>query len=238
MSLVLPKKISPDPLLSSTVELWFTSDLSSKETLALLHPKLIKEFPKLKERGIATQKNNRPELEHISEYILSGDDYHLFLDNNVIGFENIGEYHLWASYFSMIKEKLQIVADTIPITGIQRIGLRYLSFFPTSEQSSEVLKFSFNMPTENYKLGNELFRTQLSKDKINLLLHLAKNAEIKRDNIVERGVIIDIDASQDEELPSLIGYELFDIIDKLHTEEKTLFFSLLREDFLEQIIIE
>ena len=180
MNLRLPKKISPDPLLSSTVELRFTSDLSSEETLTLLRPKYIDEFPKLSERGIATQKSNRPELEYIAEYILSGKDYHIFLDKNVIAFENIGEYHLWDSYYDMIKEKLKILADTIPIKSIQRVGLRYVSFFPTTDKFSKVLKFNFNVPIEGYKLENELFRTLLCRDNSKLLLNLAKNVQIER----------------------------------------------------------
>ena len=238
MNLGLPKKISPDPLLSSTVELRFTSDLSSEETLTLLRPKYMGEFPKFSKRGIATQKNDRPELEYIAEYVLSGTDYHIFLDKNVIAFENIGAYHLWDSYYTLIQEKLKVLADTIPIKSIQRIGLRYVSFFPTADQFSEVLKFNFNVPIEGYNLENELFRTLLCKDDIKLLLNLAKNAQIERNNNVVKGVVIDIDVSQEGKLPSSIGYELFDIIDQLHTQEKIFFFSLLREDFLEKITID
>ena len=237
MSLILPKKISPDPLLSSTVEVRFTTDLSREETLARLRPKFIKEFPKLTERGISAQKNDRPELEYIAEYILIGEKYHLFLDNNVIAFENTNEYSLWDNYYPMIKGKLQILSDTITIKSIQRVALRYVSFFDTTEKLSKVLKFEFDIPVEGYKLEEELFRTQLCKDNIKLLLHLARNAEIKRNNLVEIGTIIDIDVSQSEQLPNLIGNELFDIINKLHSEEKIFFFSLLREEFLRKIII-
>ena len=238
MSLGLPKKISPDPLLSSTVELRFTSDLSSEETLTLLRPKYMGEFPKLSKRDIATQKNDRPELEYIAEYVLSGTDYHIFLDKNVIAFENIGAYHLWDSYYTLIQEKLKVLADTIPIKSIQRIGLRYVRFFPTTDEFSEVLKFNFNAPIEGYTLENELFRTLLCRDDIKILLNLAKNAQIERNNNVVKGVVIDIDVSQEGKLPSSIGYELFDIIDQLHTQEKIFFFSLLREDFLEKMTID
>ncbi len=237
MSLILPKKISPDPLLSSTVEVRFTTDLSREETLARLHPKFIKEFPKLRERGLSVEKNNRPELEYIAEYILSGEEYHLFLDNNVIAFENINEYRLWDNYFPMIKEKLQILSDNIPIKSIQRVALRYVSFFDITEKLSKVLKFEFDIPVEGYELEDELFRTQLFKDNIKLLLHLVRNAEINHNNLVKRGTVIDIDVSQSELLPNSIDNALFDIINKLHSEEKTFFFSLLQENFLRKIII-
>ena len=100
-----------------------------------------------------------------------------------------------------------------------------------------MLKFEFNIPVEGYKLEDELFRTQLFKDNTKLLLHLVRNAEIKRNNLVKLGTIIDIDVSQSEQLPNSINNELFDIINKLHSEEKTFFFSLLRENFLRKIII-
>ena len=49
----------------------------------------------------------------------------------------------------------------------------------------------------------------------------------------QKGIVIDIDAHQINNLPNSIDDSFFKIIDKLHTEEKTLFYSILRNDYLE-----
>ena len=231
----LPKKISPNPLISSTIEIRFSSTLSSDETLSAIRPKFDREFPNLQKRNLPIEKENIPELEYTAEYILSNDDYLVFIDKNVIAFENKREYPLWDNYYQMIKRNLQLLSDTITINKIIRIGLRYVSSFDVVEKLSDSFKFGFDAPLPDYKLENELFRTQLSNKEINILLHLVKNAQIEQNDSNQKRTLVDIDISQSTYLPFSIGDTLFTIIQKLHTEEKKLFFSLLREDFLEKL---
>jgi uncharacterized protein (TIGR04255 family) len=234
----LPKKISPNPLLSSTIEIRFSSTLSSDETLSAIRPKFNKEFPNFKKRTFPLDKENNPELDYAAQYILSNDDYLIFIDKNVIAFENLGDYHLWDNYYPMLERNLKILSDSIPITEIIRVGLRYVSFFDTVDKLSDSFNFNFDSPLIGYKLENELFRTQLYSDNVTILLHLVKNAEITRNELVERGSLIDIDISQSINLPSKIENSLFSIIKNLHDEEKKLFFSLLKEDFLKKFTCE
>ena len=135
----------------------------------------------------------------------------------------------------MIRKNIQILSDTIDITDIVRVGLRYISSFDIVEKLSDSFKFGFDAPLSGYTLEDEFFRTQLCKDDINILLQLVKNAEITRNEQTQKRTLIDIDMFQHTHLPSSIGHELFVIIQKLHTEEKNLFFSLLREDFLAKL---
>jgi uncharacterized protein (TIGR04255 family) len=229
--LKLPKKISPNPLISSTIEVRFSSDISSEEAVEAITKVLQNDFPQLKKRDIP-EKKGIPELEYLAKYILSNDDYHIFIDNNIIAFENIGEYHLWDNYYPIVKENLLKISEVIPINEIKGIGLRYISFFKYIETLSECFNFKFESPLPNYKLENEFFRTQLCKDDININLHLVKNAKVIKNDIQNEGTLIDIDVTQYSNLPSYIGDELFDTIKILHKEEKELFFTILKKDFL------
>lgn len=228
----LPKKISPNPLISSTIEIRFSSALSSDDTLSAIRPKFEKEFPKLTTRDLPLERDNIPELEYVAKYILSNDDYQIFIDKNVIAFENIGEYKHWENYYPMIKKNLHLLSDTISINEIKRVGLRYISSFNVVEKLSDSFKFGFDAPLPDYNLENELFRTQLSKKDIYILLHLVKNADINQNGLTEQRTLIDIDISQFSCLLTLIGNELFNLINALHLEEKSFFFSLLKEEFL------
>jgi uncharacterized protein (TIGR04255 family) len=229
--LKLPKKISPNPLISSTIEVRFVSDISSEEAFEAISKVLKKDFPQLKKRDIP-EKKDTPELEYLAKYILSNDDYHIFIDNNIIAFENIGEYHLWDNYYPIVKENLLKISEVITINEIKGIGLRYISFFKEIDTLSECFNFKFESPLLGYKLDNEFFRTQLCKNDVNITLHLVRNAEIIKNEISDKGTLIDIDVTQSSNLSSSIGNDLFDIIQTLHQEEKTLFFSILNEDFL------
>lgn len=234
----LPKKISPNPLISSTIEVRFSSTLSSDETLSAIRPKFDNEFPNLHIRDLPINEDSNPELNYIAQYILSNDDYLVFIDKNVIAFENRREYHLWDNYFPLVIKYLQILSDTISIKEITRVGLRYVSFFNVVNKLSDSFNFDFYIPLEDYKLENELFRTQLCKEDTNILLHIVKNAEITRNGLLEKGTLVDIDVSQLLHLPTSVDSELFQIINTLHSEEKNLFFSLLREEFLKKFNLE
>lgn len=233
MEYPLPKKITPNPLLSSTVEIRFSSELSSDEVFSKLYPKFSKELPKLETRRLPKDKNQ--DQKHLAEYILTGKGYQIFLDNDVIAFENIGEYHLWDNYLPFIKNNIEILSDSGIVKSIDRIGLRYISFFEITERLSNVLNIEINTPFESYRQSNDFFRTQLYKGDTTILLHLLQNAEIQKDDKIYNGILIDIDASQTEDLPNLIDNRLIDIIENLHSEEKLLFFSLLKKSFIEKL---
>lgn len=233
----LPKSILPNPLLSSTVEIRFVSDLSSEEVYDLLSSVFEKDFPEITKRGLAEEKQNRPELKYSAEYIMKGKDYQVFFDNNVIAFENIGGYHLWENYFPIVKSNLALLSEKKIIKQIERVGLRYVSFFENIENLKNILNVNLNISFENYQSYSEHFQTLLSFKERSILLQIAKNVKLSEEDIVKKGTLIDIDVSQNVNLPTTVENDLFAIIEKLHYEEKKLFFSLLKKEFLKKLTI-
>jgi len=82
--------------------------------------------------------------------------------------------------------------------------------------------------SNNYSQEMNLFRSLLKVDEVDLLLQIARSAKVQKREKSFSGLLIDIDAST----KSIDENKIIDIIDSLHTEQKKLFFGLLKPDFI------
>lgn len=230
----LPSQISPNPLINSMIEIRFESSLSQEEVLPTLFPIFSKDFPKLKERRIPISiKEQDIDLRYAANYVFSNEKYSIFIDSNVIGFENANnEYQLWTNYFPIIKENVNTLINLNIISKIERIGVRYSSLFENINSFSEILKIDIKFPYPDYTESDYVFKTQLKKDNIVLLLQLVQNATVQQNDKIKTGILIDIDASLSSDIENSTNEQIFNLIDQLHYEEKKLFFSLINDDFL------
>lgn len=232
------KEIKPNPLITSTVEIRFISDLKEEEVLGVFFKIYGEQFPNITHRGIPKElKQFQPELEFLTDYILSNDDFSISISNKSIAFENIGEYKLWPSYFQTIKECLMLLNSLGVIRSITRIGMRYISLFDVIVPIKESLNLNFVISYNNYQQDSEHFKLRLNKGDISIFLQVSQNAKgIKTETKIEKnGLHLDIDASQIHNLPQTISDELFDNINALHTEEKSLFEFLILDSFLKKL---
>ncbi len=79
-------------------------------------------------------------------------------------------------------------------------------------------------------------RTEITDSKIKKILQIANNAQIVVGTESELGSVIDIDCIHDMSEDSQRFFEIYnDLIEKAHREEKELFFSLLKDSFLETL---
>ena len=74
--MLLPKEISPNPLVSSTIELRFISELLDSDILANVFPVFSKDFPNLTEGQIPKEiKKQEPQLKYSPDYILKNEKF-------------------------------------------------------------------------------------------------------------------------------------------------------------------
>lgn len=236
--MTLPRKLSPNPLITSTVEIRFSSTIIEEDVLNVFYPAFSKEFPKIKEGArIPKEIKNKAEFKHLADYILVNDDYSLSIGANSVSFENIGTYHLWENYSQMINSNLSILADLKISKEITRIGVRYASIFEKKDSITEYLKVNFGLSFNDYHQDIQSLRTEFKRGDIKLLVQIAKNAKYEKvdasENISIEGLYIDIDASSDTKLPTNFGEEVFKIIEELHREQKSLLFEhIMKPEFL------
>jgi len=229
--MILPKEISPNPLITSTVELRFVSDLSESEALSQIYPAFAQEFPKLNPGLIPKElkQSSEEQFKYSADYIMNNDNFSIAFSNRVFTFDNIGNYVLWGNYFPFIKSQVDKFLSLKIAKKIERVGIRYVSVFSNLINMDELL---INTPSvslsNNYSQEMNLFRSLLKVDEVDLLLQIARSAKVQKREKSFSGLLIDIDAST----KSIDENKIIDIIDSLHTEQKKLFFGLLKPDFI------
>jgi|GEM_PF-5316588 len=232
----LPNKISPDPLLSSIVEIRLNFGLDRDKVLNTIYPLFAEKYKDFRYIGLPPELKTQGKIFHKPDYQMSNDKFSLSFSEDVILFENLGEYPLWGAYFSNIKEDLKKIASLVNVNSINRVGVRYISIFPNAKSIRDVcrIQFKFNIPID-FNHGKNVVHSTLSKDDISLLLRIHEDASANKQNKPYTGLLIDIDASQTQNLVQEINDPLYKVIDYLHSKEKELFFSVLNEEFIKSL---
>ncbi len=229
------KEIVPNPLITSTVEIRFTSEKQPGELLSPVYSIFGQKYPKLTDKRLPPDLKSRPEFEFAAEFELSNTDYSVSFANNVIVFENVGGYKLWANYFHEIKECLNIFELLNIVKSVQRVGIRYASLFEINERLGDSLKVNPVLLYPGYDSRDDFFITTFTNKDLNIRLQAIQNAKVVKDNIERTGLYIDIDVFQSNNLPSPLLKGIYQLIDDLHSEEKKLFEHLLKDEFLETL---
>lgn len=234
--MALPIEISPNPLVTSTVEIRFISELEKPKLLPLVYKKFQNDLPNLNENTIPIQiKALDPLFKYSPDFILSNNDFSLSFGINVISFENVSDYKLWSNYYPFIVNSLKGFFELGIVKFVERIGVRYASVFDHAEKISDVITSIPSLSIEGYEQKFGLYRCDLVKDDINLHLQIAENVKVTKNNKFLSGSYIDIDAffSQKTEPDETV----FTIVDKLHTQQKEVFFSLIKKSFLDTLTV-
>jgi uncharacterized protein (TIGR04255 family) len=232
----LPKEIKPNPLVTSTVEIRFHLNIEKTKLLPLVYKKFQNELPNLNETVIPKQiKELDPQFKYSPDFVLSNNDFSLSFGINVLSFENVDEYKLWGNYFPFIVNSLKGFYEFNIITQIERIGVRYVSVFDRTEKISDVINSVPTLPFNDYNQKFGVFRCDLIRDEVNLHLQIADNVKVIKNTRVLSGSCIDIDAFYGNKLNP--DEKVFEIIDKLHLQQKEVFISLLKKSFLDSLTV-
>lgn len=230
----LPVEISPNPLVTSTIELRFSSPSPSN----ILFPKVYKafqdDFPNFELSNLPPEvKASNPQFKYAPDYVLSNDHYKLSFSNSVLTFEHVSAYQFWKNYFPFVSKCFHTFFEIVKTEFIERIGVRYASVLDKTENANQVLASVPGIELPGYDQKFEHYRSIINIKNINLLLQIFDNAKaVKMDQTIT-GVYIDIDASFNQKIEP--NEKVLEVIDLLHSEQKKLFFSLLKEDFIQTL---
>jgi uncharacterized protein (TIGR04255 family) len=238
----LPRKIDPDRIKDSIVEVKFTSNLPYEIYLGQVYQSLDDTF-KYTNRPALGQKNFQLPAEVPRELKLTfGTPIALFfndkikfeIQNGSIIFNCIDKYITWDLYFPEIMNVLNQIYNSKCIVSFNRIGLRYISEYSETDIKS-ITKFSFSFGMPEISSDNYSFRSEYKKDNFRVILNLSsKIPTLDVDSSKKTISSIDIDVISDNfEILDLDS--LFNLIDKVHNIEKSTFFNLLQEDFLKSL---
>lgn len=230
----IPTKITPCPIVDTIVEIRFSTSLPPDAVFGILYNSLKDDFSKVEKfpiLGIPEEiRMKDPNLRFKPHYKIYNEKLIIQIGPDIISFGQHLPYQGWEEFSKGIYDVLFKIMNTNIISKIERLGFRYVNFFPN--KSIEDLNINLAVNNININSGNTVLRTDFIKEDLISVLQVNNNARINNGNDV--GLVIDIDISTTANLDNFFVNKQ-NIIEKCHDFEKEIFFSLLKTLFLQQL---
>lgn len=234
----VPSKVDPCPIHEAVMEVRFDSGFPEEAIFGIIYQQLnADDFEQaISLPVISLPKDIRiahPGLKYQPHYRLvsKNNDRILQIGPNVFSFAVTNTYPGWKSFLHDIKEMLERLNSSKTVKVITRMALRYLNFFEFDILSLSNLNFQLigeNQPI-NLLEKNMSFKIDIPEGEFNNTLTLNNNAIIQKEGVPISGTLIDIDTYF--EAPIVDFFERCEeLLEKCHSSEKKLFFSLLPDD--------
>ena len=235
---MLPKQIKPCPINQAVVEIRFNSSLPSDAIFGVVFNKL-KDSYKNAERLPILQlpeavRNQDPNLLFQPHYKLLKDYYAIQVGPKVLSLAITDQkYSTWESYYAEIQNVFENIKEVGFISEVIRVGLRYINFF--TEDIWKNINISVKIINDETSPEEMFVRTVLKKDEYKINLQTGNQLRLEENNqVVGRASVIDIDTFIEAE--KIEFFENMDsILEKSHSIEKSIFFGLLKDDFLKSL---
>lgn len=234
----LPIKISPCPITHTVVELRFKPSVPTSAIFGLLYQSLAKEFPTSHTSPLASippeARKQNPVLALQPLHILESSDLAIGIGEQNITFSMKGEYPGWDSISAKFAKTVKQVLDAKIIEIPSRFSLRYINFFPGDVFNNFTLDLTIR--GDPIQGPSTFVQAVIQAGEYNLLLKVAKDMDVVKDNKTSKGCIIDIDAYiQNIDDKQSIDSTFNSFLKEAHDQEKTLFYRLLKDDFLKTL---
>jgi uncharacterized protein (TIGR04255 family) len=228
----LPKKISPCPIIDALIEIRFSTELHPSAVFGVICNNIKETYPKVEKLPILQIpepiREKDPSLKFKPYFKASNDTFIVQIGPDVFTVSSFPEYVGWDKFSTEIFSIIKMVKNLNIITKVHRLGIRYINFFPKDIFDSINLEILFK--SEKLASAKTHIRTEFSDDQFKSTLQVINDF----DHNSEHGSVIDIDTFKDSNLNALLdSFET--IINNGHQSEKELFFSLLKDSFLNSL---
>ena len=243
----IPKKISPDNIKDSIIEVRYTSKVPFEVAIGLFYKSLDDTYM-YSSRPLTKQQVTNPlpinnlgqiEIQLSNRPLFYNDKIKIELQPNSIIFNCLNEYLTWSVYRAEISKVLTQISDAGVIDNFIRIGVRYISEYQNTDLK-DCVKFSFTFGMPEIKSKTHSFHSEFNYDNLRVNLNLKNNLPVLgTKNLSEQIVVtpvsyIDIDVIMDN--ISEVSYEsILEKTDTVHLKQKEVFFSILKENFIESL---
>ena len=230
----LPQEISPCPIVEATIEIKFATKLPHNAILGIIYNAFKDEFSNIESLPI-TQipeevRLNDPNFKFKVFHRFAGDIYSIQVGFDVITLHCNSPYSGWEAFFSEIIKFVDRVNSTNIISNVISVSLRYINFF--QDDIFKNTNVSIEIMGNKVEDGKSVMRFELPHNEYIQVFQIANNTEIEdqKQGVKKIGSVLDITIIQ--AYPQNFFEDSSKIIDKMHVEEKNIFFGLLNEDFL------
>lgn len=229
-------KLTPETLIDTLIEIRFTTEVPHEAIFGLLYSSLRNKYKKVSNslpipREILNQEQS---FKYTITQKMFNDTLSLGVGASVITFSCSSEYITWKNFFPSIKEDLEKIDKLNLISSIERIGLRYISFFEGHKSFIEKTNINIKQSLDGYENERMTLSTYLKgENNFDCNLAISSNIGIIENSEEKNGGLIDIDISY--QIPFEYNLNnLLDLIEKAHDEEKSIFLKTVKIDFLEE----
>jgi uncharacterized protein (TIGR04255 family) len=233
----LPKQITPCPIKEAVVEIRFESALPADATFGVVYNALkdpysqIEKLPILQIPEILRAGN--PDLVYQPYYKLKHENYILQIGPRTLSLAVVEPYPGWAAFLPEILKVFRKITELSFITRVSRFGLRYIDFFEGNIY--ENINLNLAVYGENAITDETFVRTKLQREQFNCWLQVGNQMSLISENIqAKAGSVIDVDT-----FVNSIEENFFEGVESLlqdaHRIQKSLFFELLKPEFLKTL---
>ena len=233
----LPVSIEKCPIIDALIELRFEAKVNPSAVFGMIYSVLMEKYPgnivnlpilQLPE----AVRNSDPALKYKPLYRIINKEVLIQIGPDVISISSVIPYIGWDRFKGHVVEIVNLVSNSNIINRVLRLGHRYINFFESN--ILEQITMSFKM-TEGYCPQNVQITTQVKDCDFDNTIQFSNSAMLNVNMPGQKnGSIIDIDTFREYSDNFFLG-NIVSEIENAHKTEKTLFFSLLKPDFIESL---
>ena len=230
----IPTRIDPCPIIEAVVELQFEPSVDPDAVYGILYSQFSAEFSQTERLAIldipSPIRRSDADLKYQPHYKLKNHNFILQIGSHVASLVTQKEYCGW----SVFKPKLLSVFGD-PKTqklfkSLRRFGFRYINWFDFDV--FEKMTLSLQLDGQAYSAQATALTTMFTDEKLRATVRVSNDAKVNTKP--NPGSILDIDVQlQPVEQGFLNNLEAE--LERAHSFEKKVFFSLLKQDFIDTL---
>jgi len=235
--LKLPIRVDQCPIVDVTCEIRFESPFPPDAVFGAAYAKLQKEAGTPKPLPILALpseiRNTDATLAFQPHYRFeSQSPYVTLLGPRSLAIGRPGEYEGWKNYSETVQSRVKAVVESEVVAKITRIGLRYINFFAFDIFNQIDLTINFDGEKVS---GEEMAFSCILQRECRHLVQIKKDIKMVDPRLAKlgNGSVIDIDSFVTEPPDAIANFA--QILEKAHVGEKTIFFSLLKPEFVKSL---
>jgi len=236
----IPVKITPDRIRDSIVQVFFQADMPFEPLVGICYTELQKDGWRYANRPIPSKPGTGLiiEFQAAPQHFFIKDRIKIQLNpDSSLVFNCISQYIGCNQYSKNIYSVLSQIFSTGRFKMFTRIGIRYVSEFANTDILSNI-NFQYELGGVTGTVNQMSFRISLEENglikNINIANKLPVYAAISKDQEVTFISLIDIDVV-DTAISVSDFNKLIENIERVHFEEKKVFFGMLKEHFLQSL---
>lgn len=226
----IPKKISPCPIAEAVVELRFDSNLPSDAILGVIFNKFTEKYPTFSKLPIlelpSFVRDNDPNLKFSPYYRMTNDNFSFQIGPRCFSLACPKEYKGWVKYSEEIEWVFNEMKGLDFVKNPLRLGVRYINFFENMNVF-EKIQIELFLAKNSMISNTNVLRSEFDFQDFHCVFQMT-NSALLDGNI--KGSSLDIDVIYENKSDMLENHEK--IISLARDVEKTLFFGILKTDFL------